>query len=54
MTPDVTFTYVTNLTNANPQIVSVEWAVSKQWSVVAQREENGLVGLDFYLKKQFK
>lgn len=54
VTPDVTFTYVTNLTNANPQIVSVEWAVSKQWSVVAQREENGLVGLDFYLKKQFK
>jgi len=54
VTPDVTFTYVTNLTNANPQVVSVEWAVNKQWSVVAQREENGLVGLDFYLKKQFK
>ena len=54
VTPDVTFTYVTNLTNANPQVVSVEWSVSRQWSVVAQREENGLVGLDFYLKKRFK
>ncbi len=54
VTPNVTFTYVTNLTTANPQIVSVEWSVSKQWSVVAQREENGLVGLDFYLKKRFK
>jgi len=54
VTPDITFTYITNLTNANPQIVSMEWSVSKQWSVVAQREENGLVGLDFYLKKRFK
>ena len=54
VTPDVTFTYVTNLTNANPQIVSVEWSVSKKWSVVAQREENGLIGLDFYLKRRFK
>jgi translocation and assembly module TamB len=54
VTPAVTFTYVTNLTNANPQVVSVEWSVSRQWSVVAQREENGLVGLDFYLKRRFK
>jgi translocation and assembly module TamB len=54
VTPAVTFTYVTNLTNANPQVVSVEWSVSRQWSVVAQREENGLIGLDFYLKRRFK
>lgn len=54
VTPNITFTYITNMTNANPQIVSVEWSVSKQWSVVAQREENGLLGLDFYLKKRFK
>jgi translocation and assembly module TamB len=54
VTPNVTFTYVTNLTNANPQIVSFEWAMNKQWSVVAQREENGLLGFDVYLKKRFK
>jgi len=54
VTPDVTFTYITNVTSANPQIVSVEWAASKQWSVVAQREENGVVGLDFFFKKRFK
>ena len=54
VTPDVTFTYITNVAQANPQVVSVEWAMSKQWSVVAQREENGLLGLDFFYKKRFK
>ncbi len=54
VTPDITFTYITDLSNANAQIVSVEWAVNKQWSVVAQREENGLVGLDFFWKKRFR
>lgn len=54
VTPDITFTYITNVTSANPQVVSVEWALSKRWSVVAQREENGLLGLDFFFKKRFK
>ena len=54
VTSDITFTYITNVSNANPQVVSVEWAVSKRFSVVAQREENGLVGLDFFYKKTFK
>ncbi|MBZ5575815.1 MAG: translocation/assembly module TamB domain-containing protein [Acidobacteriia bacterium] len=54
VTPEITFTYITNVTSANPQVVSVEWSVSKQWSVVAQREENGLLGLDFFFKKRFK
>ena len=54
VTPEITFTYITNVSNANPQVVSVEWSVSKQFSVMAQREENGLFGLDFFYKKQFK
>jgi translocation and assembly module TamB len=54
VTPEITFTYITNVSNANPQVVSVEWAVSKKFSVLAQREENGLFGLDFFYKKQFK
>jgi translocation and assembly module TamB len=54
VTPEVTFTYITNVAQANPQVVSVEWAMSKQWSVVAQREENGLLGLDFFFKKRFR
>ncbi|HYL37258.1 MAG TPA: translocation/assembly module TamB domain-containing protein [Bryobacteraceae bacterium] len=54
VTPDVTFTYITNVTRSDPQIVQVEWALNKRWSVVALREENGMFGLDFYYKKRFK
>ena len=53
VTPDITFTYITNVTTSNPQIVRMEWAFAKQWSVVALREENGLFGLDFFFKKRF-
>jgi len=53
VTPDVTVTYVTNVTNSNPQVVRVEWAVSKQWSIVVLREENGVASLDFFYKKRF-
>ena len=53
VTSDITFTYITNVTNSNPQVVQVEWAFAKQWSVVALREENGMFGIDFYFKKRF-
>jgi translocation and assembly module TamB len=42
------------VTSSNPQIIRMEWAISKTWSVVALREENGLLGLDFFYKKRFK
>jgi translocation and assembly module TamB len=54
VTPDLTFTYITNVTTSNPQVVRVEWAFSKQWSAVVLREENGLLGLDFFYKRRFK
>ena len=54
VTPDLTFTYITNVTTSNPQVVRVEWSFSRQWSVVALREENGLFGLDFFYKRRFK
>jgi translocation and assembly module TamB len=54
VTPSITFTYITNVTSSNPQVVRVEWAFSQQWSAVALREENGLFGLDFFYKRRFK
>jgi translocation and assembly module TamB len=54
VTPAVTFTYITYLNQSNPQVVQVEWALNKQVSLVALRDENGLFGLDLYLKKRFK
>ena len=53
VTQDITFTYITDVTSTNPQVVSVEWAFAKQWSVVAQRDENGLIGMDIFFKKRF-
>ena len=53
VTPDITFTYITNVTNSNPQVVRVEWSFAKKFSVVALREENGLFGLDFFYKRRF-
>jgi translocation and assembly module TamB len=54
ITPDITFTYITVVNSSNPQVVRMEWDFSKQWSVVALREENGQFGMDFYYKRQFK
>ncbi len=54
VTPDITFTYITNITSTNPQVVRVEWAFSKNWSAVALREENSQFGIDFLYKKRFK
>ena len=51
---DVTLTYITNLSQANQQIIRVEWDISRNWSVVALREETGAFGIDFFFKKRFK
>jgi translocation and assembly module TamB len=50
----VTVTYITNLSVTNQQIVRVQWDVSKQWSVVALRDENGAFSIDFQYRKRFK
>ena len=54
VTPQITFTYITVINSSNPQVVRMEWDFSKQWSAVLLREENGVFGLDFFFKKQFK
>ena len=49
---DLTFTYTYSLASAQEQIVRVQWAVSRQWSVVAVRDQNGLFGVDFLFRKR--
>lgn len=51
---DVTLTYITNLNRTQQQIVRVDWDVSKAWSVVAVRDENGLFGVDLFFRKRLK
>jgi translocation and assembly module TamB len=50
----ISITYITNLTHTAEQIFRVEWALSKQYSIVGLRDENGNFGLDLVYKKQFK
>lgn len=51
---DITLTYITNLSRTDQQIVRVEWDLTKKWSVVALRDENGAFGVDFQFRKRFK
>jgi translocation and assembly module TamB len=50
----VTLTYITNLNNAQEQIVQVEWIVNRRVSVLATRDQNGLFGVDFKIRKQIR
>jgi translocation and assembly module TamB len=50
----ITVTYVTNLEQTSEQIFRVEWAINRQYSVVAVRDENGEFGIDIQYKKRFK
>ena len=54
VTNNVTFSYITNLTQANAQTIRIEWAVNEQWSAIATREENGRFGVDFFYKRKFR
>lgn len=54
VTPDILFTYITDVSSTSTQLIRVEWAFDKTWSAILTREENGYVGLDFAYKKRFK
>jgi translocation and assembly module TamB len=51
---DITFTYITNLAKSQQQAVRVEWNLTREWSILAVRDENGLFGVDVLYRKQFK
>jgi translocation and assembly module TamB len=51
---DITFTYVYSLASAQEQIVRMQWAIDRQWSLVLVRDENGLFGVDFLYKKRLR
>ncbi|MDQ2777529.1 MAG: translocation/assembly module TamB domain-containing protein [Acidobacteriota bacterium] len=51
---DITVTYITNLAQTSEQIFRFEWALNRQFSVVAVRDDNGEFGIDFQYKKRFR
>jgi translocation and assembly module TamB len=50
----ITITYVTNLSRTAEQIFRFEWALSREYSVIAIRDENGLFGVDVQYRKRFR
>lgn len=51
---EITMTYITNLNRTQNQIVRMQWDFSRDFSVVAVRDENGIFGIDFLYRKRFK
>ncbi len=51
---DVTVTYSQTLARAQGQLVRVQWDLSRQWSALATRDENGVLSVDFVFRKSFK
>jgi translocation and assembly module TamB len=54
VSPDILFTYITDVSSTSTQLIRVEWAFNRHWSAILTREENGYVGLDFAYRKRFK
>jgi translocation and assembly module TamB len=50
VTSNITFTYITDVSATNDQIIRVEWAVTPKFSAIAQRDEYGVIGVDFVYK----
>ena len=53
VTKDITFTYIQDVTQTNPSAIRIEWAISPQFSAIAQRDVYGEFALDFFYKKRF-
>jgi translocation and assembly module TamB len=47
-------TYVTNITSTQQQIIQIEYAVTRDLSIVALRDENGTFGIDVVRTARFK
>jgi translocation and assembly module TamB len=54
ISPELLFTYITDVSSTSTQLIRVEWDFNRRWSAILTREENGYVGLDFAFKKRFK
>ncbi len=54
ISPELTVTYVTDVTSTQRQVIQIEYNLSRKYSVIAQRDENDTYGLDFVIRKYFK
>jgi translocation and assembly module TamB len=47
---NITFSYITDVSATNNQIIRVEWAVTPHLSAIGMRDEYGVIGVDFVYK----
>jgi translocation and assembly module TamB len=52
VTPNLTVTYVSNVSSTQQQVIQVEYNVTRSISVVALRDQNGTFGVDVKFKKR--
>jgi translocation and assembly module TamB len=50
ITNNITFTYITDVTQTNSEIIRVEWAFTPRFSAAALHDYNGNVSLQFFYK----
>src|SRR5271157_1433182 len=51
---DFTITYSTNTTNSLQRVIQVEWDLTDKLSVVGERDQNGVFGLELKFRRSFK
>lgn len=54
VSPEILFTYITDVSSTSTQLIRVEWDFSRKWAAIVTRDENGYVGVDFAFRKRFK
>ena len=54
VTHDLMLTYATNTAGAQQQVVQFEWALSDRFSLIGIRDQNGIFGVEFRLRRGFK
>jgi translocation and assembly module TamB len=51
---NVTLTYITNVSQAQQQIIQAEYYITKNLSIIAVRDQNGVLGVDVRIRRRKK
>lgn len=54
ITRDLTITYVTNTAASQQRIIQLEWDISDKVSLIGDRDQNGVFGLELKFRRRFK
>jgi translocation and assembly module TamB len=52
--PSITFTYIEDVSQSNPEIIRAEWDINRRYSAMAERDINGEVIVDIFYKRRFR